>query len=291
MQRWLRRQWLAGWHVLPDHTAQLTALRDAWRASTGPAGLPDYVRLYALASSFMKGLYFMKWQNARVVSSYTGRHERRWSYRPTHAAGASVESPYANDWVSDHGLETDHGIGSTDGENLWLDRWFRAKRDFAVAWHHVEGNALMRRLRAGAQETVDTELRLALGRLQAEFAALYALSKGDPAAPLPDTSLVGMDVRSKWYTGGTAFGVVRPGGGRALLSDPQGVQRQFHGPDAEYAEYPAQLDSFARVLASMPGDFGGFEARIEAKLAEIAQRQVRAIGGAVGEGRELFRRV
>ena len=66
------------------------------------------------------------------------------------------------------------------------------------------------------------------------------------------------------------------------------MQRQFHGPDAEF---PAQLDSFARVLASMPGDFGGFEARIEATLAEIAQRQVRAIGGAVAEGRELFRRV
>jgi hypothetical protein len=276
-QEWLKTRKLLAFMVLPGQIEDLTAFRDTWRQSTGERGEPDYAGFHLATAIFLRVSFHVQFWSDQL---------NEWRYEP-YARGAVIRSPYARDWV---GMgETDHSMGSPDGPNLWLDRFHRAKYDFVSAFVVVKGHAQMRRLREGAQEPVEEELVRAMNSLKSEFAALYALSRWDPATPIPDTSRTGRDTHSKWYTNGGTFGVWRDGLGRALLSDPEGLQAQLRGQLIDGGEYLRQLNTVGRLLTSMPGDFGDLEARIEEKLAGMRRRQRKAIAEGVAEGHELFR--
>ncbi len=274
--QYLRTRQLLAFVVLPGHTKDLTAFRDTWRQSTGERGAADYNGFDAAVRIVLRRAMWLEFWSDQL---------RHWG-NPPFSGGLLISSPYARDWP---GLrETDHRLGSPDGKNLWMDRLHRAIYDFVSAFGVVKQNAQMQRLRAGAQEPVEEELVRALNSLKSEFAALYALSKWDPGTPIPDTSRTGRDAGSKWYTNGGTFGVWRDGSGRALLSDPHGLQARLRGGLPDGGEYLSQLNTVGRLLVAMPGDFGDLEARIEAKLAGIGRRQRKAIGEGVGEGHDLF---
>ena len=277
--QYLRTRQLLAFVVLPGHTKDLTAFRDTWRQSTGERGAADYAGFDEAATRFVhRCKYISFW------SDYSDQ-VRDWMWTPV-VRGVRILSPYDRDCPGQR--ETDHRLGSPDGKNLWLDRFYRATYDFMSAFAVVKDHAQMRRLRAGAEEPVEEELVRAMDSLKSEFAALYALSKWDPGTPIPDTSRTGRDAGSKWYTNGGTFGVWRGGSGRALLSDPHGLQARLRGGLPDGGEYLTQLNTVGRLLVAMPGDFGDLEARIEAKLAGIGRRQRKAIGEGVGEGHDLF---
>ncbi len=247
-----REEYLKTWKlltflVLPGQIEDLTAFRDTWRQSTGERGEADYAGFNLESTIFLRRCKFLMFWSDQL---------NEWRYTP-YAGGAIIRSPYARDWP---GLgETDHSMGSPDGPNLWLDRFHRAIYDFVSAFTVVKDHAQMRRLRAGVQEPVEEELVRVMNSLKSEFAALYALLKWDPGTSIPDTSRTGRDAHRKWYTNGGTFGVWRDGLGRALLSDPEGLQAQLRGQLIDGGEYLTQLNTVGRLLVSMPDDFGDLE--------------------------------
>ena len=286
-EQWLKTRKLKAYLVLPGQIKALRKFQEEWSADSTVTDEPDYKGFCDSGGAYIRKIRNrLFWRQntrdwGRVPNAGPARRQRQ------------VRSPYMYEYRHSNFqmpmITADHSRGSADGANTWLDRFLIAADEFNRALLRVEWHPRMQRLLhlqltgvdidededSDDDEQLESErdFREALCAMKAEYAAVYALSLWSPETRIPDPSRVGRDPESKWFADGGTFvvwSVQRQG--YVPLQDPQGVQAELLREPEQAGDEQVYIDLLKvleMLLVNLPGDFGDFEARIEAKIVSL----------------------